>query len=377
MTHRERIIAALKHQSPDRVPLDLGATFSSSINRRAYAGLRELLGFAPEPEPGVLSFRGAIVVPAEDVARRFGIDTCPLLVGTPDSRPDRHVSADAYIDEWGVTWSRPHGGHYINTDGPFQKMAEPTLSDLEAYDWPDAGDPGRYRGLRDRALRLHQDSDRAVVLNLWVGPVHLSQFLRGFSAWLEDLLINPVFAEALLARIADFWVDAVDQALREAGEFVDLVVMYDDIGTQKAPLIRPELYRRLIKPHHRRMTETVKKHGKAILWHTCGAVYQFIPDLIDMGIDALNPVQVSAAGMEPSRLKREFGRDLVFWGGVDTGKVLPLGTPADVRDEVRRRIGELSGSDGAYVLCAVHNIQADVPPANVIAMYDAALESAT
>jgi uroporphyrinogen decarboxylase len=129
----------------------------------------------------------------------------------------------------------------------------------------------------------------------------------------------------------------------------------------------------MIKPHHRRMTETARRHGKKILWHSCGAVYQFIPDLIEIGVDALNPVQVSAAHMDTKGLKREFGRDLAFWGGVDTGKVLPLGTPAEVREEVKRRIEDLAAG-GGYILAAVHNIQADVPPENVVAMFDAARE---
>jgi uroporphyrinogen decarboxylase len=373
MTHRERILAALNHTPPDRVPVDLGSNLATSINERAYAALRHNLGLAPEDSPALLSFRAATVIPAGDMVRRFDLDARPLLAGSPDSRPDRRVSEDTYVDEWGVAWTKPPGGHYINTGGPFQGLVDPGLKCLETYDWPDPDDPGRYRGLRERARSMHENSDYAVVLNLWVGPIHLCQFLRGFAEWLEDLLLNQLFAEGLLERVVDFWVPAVDRALAEAGEFVDVVVFYDDLGTQKAPLIRPELYRRVIKPHHRRMTETARRHGKKILWHSCGSVYQFIPDLIEIGVDALNPVQVSAAHMDTKRLKREFGRDLAFWGGVDTGKVLPLGTPAEVREEVKRRIEDLAAG-GGYILAAVHNIQADVPPQNVVAMFDAARE---
>jgi uroporphyrinogen decarboxylase len=188
-----------------------------------------------------------------------------------------------------------------------------------------------------------------------------------------DLLDRPAFAEALVNVAATFQVEVATRALCEASTFVDAVCLGDDIGTQQRPLLRPELYRRLIKPHHKRIVEAVKRFAKPVVYHTCGAVYPLIPDLIDVGIDALNPIQVSAAGMDTARLKREFGKHLTFWGGVDTQSVLSRGTPDDVRREVARRIDDLA-SGGGYVLCAVHNIQAEVPPANVVAMFEAALE---
>ena len=201
----------------------------------------------------------------------------------------------------------------------------------------------------------------------------MAEFVRGFSQWLEDLLVNPAFAEALMDRIMDFWVRGTERALTEAGEFIDVVAIVEDLGMQQGPLLRPEVYRRMIKPRHRRMMGAVKKHGKRLFLHSCGAVTAFIPDFIEMGVDALNPVQVSAHDMDTKRLKREFGRDISFWGAVDTGQVLPHGTPADVREEVKRRIDDLAAA-GGYILAAVHNIQADVPPQNVAAMYEAALE---
>ena len=174
-------------------------------------------------------------------------------------------------------------------------------------------------------------------------------------------------------RIMDFWVRGTERALTEAGEFIDVVAIVEDLGTQQGPLLRPEVYRRMIKPRHRRMMGSVKKHGKRLSLHSCGAVSAFIPDFIEMGVDALNPVQVSADDMDTKTLKREFGCDLSFWGAIDTGKVLPYGTPVEVREEVKRRIDDLA-ADGGYILAAVHNIQADVPPQNVAAMYEAALE---
>lgn len=312
--------------------------------------------------------------PDSEILKRFNVDARPLLPGMPEKQPFTDVSATAFVDEWGVTWSRDSAGAcYMPSDGPLGCLDDPILADIERTQWPDPGDPGRYRGLRERAARLHAETECAVTMDFWVGPVHLAQFVRGFTQWLEDLLIRPAFAAALMDRILEVWLEIADGCLREAGEFVDIVVFYDDIGTQKGPLISPGLYRRLIKPRHRRMAEIIKRYGKPLLYHSCGSVYAFIPDLIEVGIDALNPVQVSARGMDTRKLKQEFGRDIAFWGAIDSQVVLSSGTPSRVRDEVKRRIDDLAG-DGGYVLSAVHNIQPEVPPENIVAMYAAALE---
>jgi uroporphyrinogen decarboxylase len=177
----------------------------------------------------------------------------------------------------------------------------------------------------------------------------------------------------LFDRAVDFFVEVTKRALAETAEFIDIAWFGDDVGGQRGLLLRPELYRRVVKPRHRRIVEAVKRYGKKVAYHSCGSVYAILPDLIELGIDALNPVQVAAAHMDSARLKREFGRDLVFWGAIDTQRVLSQGTPAEVRDEVRRRLADLAPG-GGYILCAVHNIQAEVPPENVAAMYAAARE---
>jgi uroporphyrinogen decarboxylase len=373
MTHRDRILAVVRHQVPDRVALDLGSTIATTMTAQAHARLVAHLGLPAEPPPIAVARRSSTVIPHEAILRRFDVDARPLLLGSPDACPDRDISEDAFRDEWNVTWTRAKGGHFINTDGPFYRLDEPSLQDLEKFPWPDPQNAGRYRGLRERARTLNEETDYAVILSLPVGPVHQCQFVRGYGAWLEDLLVHPVFAEGLLARITQIWVEIAHRALEEAGDFVDVVMYGDDIAIQRSTLFRPDLYRRLIKPQHRKMAEAVRQHGKLILYHSCGAVYTFVPDLIELGITALNPVQVSAADMDTRRLKREFGRDLTFWGAIDTHRVLPTGTPEEVRQEVRRRIDEL-GAGGGYVLCAVHNIQPEVPPENVVAMYEAARE---
>ena len=373
MTHRERILAALTHQETDRLPLDLGSSISTTLTARSHERLRAYLGLPTGVPAPVMAKRASTVVPDEAILRRFDVDARPLLLGSPDSRPDRGVSEDVMVDEWGVTWVKHGGSHYMNAYGPFYHLDEPAVQDLEKAAWPDPADLGRYRGLRERARELHEKSDYAVILNLPVGPVHLCQFLRGYAEWLEDLLLHPAFAEGLLDRCVELWTQVASRALEEAGDYVDVVMYGDDIGTQRAPLLRPELYRRMVKPGHQRMADAVKRYGKPIFYHSCGSVYRLLPDLLDVGIDALNPVQVSAAEMDTTRLKREFGRHLTFWGGIDTQSVLPRGSVQEVREEVKRRIGDLA-EGGGYVLSAVHNIQPEVPPENLVAMYEAARE---
>ena len=372
MTHRERVLAALDHRTPDRVPMDLGATIASTMTVKAHQRLQAHLGLPSGPPPATFATRSSTVLPDEAILRRFHIDTRAVLLGGPDLRPEFELSENALVDEWGVTWTRPQGGHYIHTAGPFYGLDEPGVQDLEKCVWPDPADPGRLRGLRERARAIHENTGYAVILNLGVGPIHQCQFLRGWAEFLSDLLVGPAFAEALLERVSAMWVGITTRALEEAGDFVDLVIFGDDLGAQKTTLIRPELYRRMVKPHHQRMVEAARRYGKPVLYHTCGSVYALIPDLIEIGIDALNPIQVAAAEMDTKRLKREFGRDLAFWGAIDNQQVLPRGTPEDVRQEVKRRIDDLADG-GGYVLCAAHNLQQDVPPENIVAMYEAAL----
>lgn len=373
MTHRERILTALKHKETDRVPLDLGATGATTITAKAHARLRAHLGIPAEPPPVMWSVRSGTVVPDHSILCRFDVDARPLALKILPSPSEGEPAEGTSVDEWGVTWAKHGDSHFINSDGPFCHLAEPTLEDLNKFPWPDPEDPRRYEGLRESANKLHEETDYAVVLNLENGPVHRCQFVRGYATWLEDLLLRPIFAQALMDRIVEIWIQMAVRALEEAGNYVDLVMYGDDIATQNATLLRPDLYRRMLKPRHKAMVDAIKRYSKPIIFHSCGSVYSLIPDLIEMGIDVLNPIQVSAANMATERLKREFGRELSFWGAIDTHKVLPTGTPAEVREEVKRRIDELR-DQGGYVLSAVHNIQPEVPPENIVAMYEAALE---
>jgi len=373
MTHRERVLTSLKRQQPDRVPVDLGGTLASTLNVHTYRRLMTHLGFGDDPPVAFLSRRSNSVLPDERLLHRLDVDCRAVILGNPDLRPERELPDGSLTDEWQIVWKHVgEGQHFINAGGPFSgKEPDPAL--LEAFTWPNPIDPGRFRTLRSQAQTLRAASDAAIILVLGVGAVHQMQFMRGYAAALEDLVAAPDFVQAFLDRYADFWTCMTERALEVVGDLADLAMFGDDLGTQQGPVMSPALYRRLIKPSHARMVQAVKKFNKPVLLHSCGSVAAFIPDLIEIGVDALHPVQVSAKSMDTAQLKREFGRDITFWGGIDTHRVLPRGTPGDVREEVRMRIADLAPG-GGYVLGAVHNIQAEVPVENVLAMLDAARE---
>ena len=370
MTHRERILAALNHRQPDRVPLDLGATRSTSIVVQAYERLNRHLG-STEP-PRIFSKWLNIAHPSQAMLQRFDIDTRSVGQGPPDNWQDIVFADGSYQDEWGVVRSRPAGCLYYDlTRSPF--AGEASVADLDRHPWPDPHDPGRCRGLKEEARRLRQETDYAIALNMPGGVVTQAQFLRGFEDWFADLIADPTFYHALLERITDLWIEMAKDEFDAAGDCADFCFFGDDVAFQDGPMMSMELYRKMVKPYHARVFSYLKSRSSAkILYHTCGSVAHLIPDLIELGVDALNPIQVSAKGMDTKTLKREFGKDICFWGGIDTQRVLPFGSVRDVQVEVRRRVEDL-GPDG-YCVCAVHNLQADVSPENICAMYDAARE---
>lgn len=373
MTRRERVLTALGRQAPDRVPVDIGGTLASTLNIHAYRRLMAHLGFAADPTPAYLSRRSNSVLPDERLLRHLDVACRAVVLGGPDASPERELPDGSLCDEWGVLWqSVGEGRHYINTGGPFS-AEEPEPDLLERFRWPDPLDPGRFRDLRAQAEVHRASSDAATILVLGPGMIHQYQFMRGYAASLEDLIVAQDFIRAFLDRYVEFWIRMTERALGILGDLVDLVMFGDDVGTQHGPLMNPTLYRALFKPYHAQLVATVAQFGKPVLLHSCGSVAAFIPDFIEVGFAALNPIQVTAREMDPARLKREYGKDIAFWGAIDTHRVLPLGSPASVREEVRRRIAELAPG-GGYILGAVHNIQAEVPPENVLAMVEAARE---
>ena len=364
---------ALNFQEPDRVPIDLAQAGGDGITAVAYQRLIPHLGLPPR-QIRIDNKLAQSVYVDEDVLQRFGVDFRRLDLGAPDNWRDEPVGEDGYRDEWGVVRTRPPGGYYYDlTESP---IAADTLDAIDRHPWPDAEDPGRYRGLRERARQLHQDTDYAVVLNVNCAFFLRCAELRGWENFYVDMAGNPQFAAAIMERYLDIRLRMAERALEEVGEHVDIVfVSSDDLGMTDRPIVSPQMYRQLIKPLQQKTFDFFKARTPAKRFYHCdGALYPIIDDFIEIGVEALNPIQVNAVGMgDTAKLKREFGDRLAFWGAIDTHQVLPQGTPEEVRAEVRRRIADL-GPGGGYVLCSVHNIQPDVPPENVVAMFDAAHE---
>lgn len=373
-THRERVLAALNHQQPDRVPIDLGATRNTGINRFAYRKLIDHLGIEAEVKPlqpfGSSRVQGLTKI-GEQVLQRFDIDVRGIFLGEADSGHEQELADGRYRDEFGVIRVAAEGSPYYEWAGS-PMVDEFSMDAIRALTLPDPEDPGYIRGLRDEAQRIRRDTDCALVLHLDHIIVHATQYLRGFENWFLDLALQPDLLCALMDKILDYRLVMTERALHEVGDLIDVVSMSDDVADQRGPIVSPDMYRRYIKPRHRRFFDMIHAHTAAkLLFHSCGSVTRLLPDFIDIGVDAINPVQVSCKDMQTDRLKREFGADLAFWGAVDSMFVLPQGTPDEVRAEVEQRIRDL-GQDGGYVLAAVHNVQHDVPAENIVTMYDTA-----
>ena len=394
MTPRERIRCALDHREPDRIPVDLGGTESSAITGIAYKRLKQKLGI----EGGrirIFDLMQQIAEVEKSVVEMVGADTLPLLIGPkrwkPWTLPDgssceipQKVNIkeidngdEVILSEDGTpVLKRPKGGYYFDSIfHPLEEARDENDIDkgmpfFRSMDLPWYNDEG-FDGLKTKARRLYQETSRAVVGNLWVHLLAAGQDLRGYENFMVDLVINKPLAYRLLERQLEAYLPRIDRYIDAVDGYVDIIEVNDDLGSQNGPIMRPELYREMIKPYHKRLWEYIKKKSKKpLLLHSCGSVYGLIPDIIECGIDALNPVQITAADMDTVRLKREFGSELVFWGGgCDTQKVLPHGTVQEVREEVRRRIDDLAFG-GGFVFCQVHNIQPDVPPENIVAMYE-------
>ena len=370
-THRERVLTALEHREPDRVPLDIGGVFS--IHVEAYRRLLHHLGWEEEARRVRYNPTSLMAVLDDRFLQMADVDCRSVSVGPGSTILDEN----SYRDEWGVLWRRAEGGHFINWKGPLQDLEEPTQADLDRVPWPDPQDPEKYRGLEERVRRIRAETDCALVLNLGYGIVREAQRVRGFAEFFEDLLLRPAFAEALMERVLEVSAGVARRALQLVGDLVDVVNFPDDMGFQDRCYVRPELYRRLIRPYHARLVEAMKSSAPArVMLHSDGAIYDIIKDFVEIGIDAINPVQTTAVGMEPGRLKREFGASLVFWGAVDTQRVLPFGSPGEVKNFVRHLIHTL-GPGGGYVVGSYHNIQAEVPPENILAMVEAVREFGT
>ena len=375
MNSRERLLTSLSHHEPDHVPLDIGGSDVTGIHRDAYKRLARYFGFT-EGAP-ICELIQQVALPEEALLQKLEVDTRPVFPNGPDNweivinQSDRYKT---FVDEWGVEWAMPkdNGLYFDMISHPMAKFSQ--ASDISGYKVPDPSNPGRFTGLRESVEKIIADTQAAMVMMPPYGGMFESGFwLRGYKQFLIDLGSNPKMAEAILEMTLQFRLTYWEKALEELGDLVDVVVEYDDLGSNTSLLISPQMYRKYLKPRHKELFDFIKSHTHASLFlHSCGAIYPLIPDFIDAGVDILNPIQVSATNMgDGKRLKQEFGKDITFWGGgVNTQSILPRSSTQEIKEEVRRRIGDFAPG-GGYVFAAVHNIQPDVPPESIVAMLEA------
>lgn len=368
---KERILAALNHKEPDRLPIDFGGTLATSIHAWAYEKLKDYLGFSA---PTIILRKRALLAKVDpELMDRFQVDTRFCAPANFDGWDDKAQLEDTIKDKWGITWYRPPSADaYYTKNAPLAEIEDEEA--LRRYPWPDPHDLTGDIETLEKEIEALRESDKAVILNLACQFLTQSRFMRGYENFLMDLILNPGLAASIMDHILEIQMAMAEEVLAFCGNKADVIYIADDLAMQTGPLFSPEIYRQLIKPRQKRLIESLKKHSPAkILYHSCGAVRPLIPDLIEIGIDALNPVQVSAKGMDSLELKKEFGRDLTFWGGIDTQHVLPFVTAEGVKEEVKKRIADFAPG-GGFVLAATHDIRPEVPPQNIIAMLESALE---
>jgi uroporphyrinogen decarboxylase len=378
MKPRDRVLAAVNHQVPDRVPIDLGGN-QTGIHKYAYRDLIDLLGI--RDDLNVMDAVQQLVKPCEAVLERFHVDTRYISAGAGEGFKGEIVKYERngrlwhdLTDEFGVVWSMPDDYQYY-MDISHNPLANATLKDIAEYPFPKGDDPARFADIRRAALAIRNETPYAVVSGISGVVYETCWYLRGLERWFMDMVEQPEFCEALIEQTLKYWLDWFRLFLDEVGDLVDVIMVGDDLAGQTGPLFRPEFYRRVVKPRQKRLVQYIHSRTQAKVWyHTCGACQTYIPDLIDNGVQILNPVQISASGMDPAVIKEKFGKEIVFWGGaIDSQRVLPQAAP----EEIRRQVGENLKAfkpGGGYVFNNVHNIQAGVPAKNIVALYDAAYE---
>ncbi len=369
------MLAALDHREPDRVPYDFGGTFVTGSHHVAYRRLRGALGLSPDVD--IADIRLGLATVDREVRDLLGVDVGIVATRPPDPRTWQLEVRDAgeyweLTDEYGMDWRQPKDGglYYDLHRSPLADIDTP--DEVARYPWPDPSDAHRFTDLRADCERVVFEEGRAAACKgIIPGTLEVSLWMRGFERFFMDLIVDPALAGAILDKALEIKLRYWESVFARIGDILDVVYDADDYGSQVAPLIAPDLWRKMVKPRIAELYSYVHSNSRArVFLHSDGAIRSLIPDLIEAGVDALNPVQFTAQGMDIAELKREFGREIAFWGGgVDTQGVLPRGTPQEVRDQVRRNV-ELLMPGGGYIFATVHNVQADVPPENLLAMVE-------
>jgi uroporphyrinogen decarboxylase len=377
MNSRQRVLAAINHKEPDQVPFDLGGTVVTGIQAKAYQRLRRHLAM-PEKPMQIIDVLQQIAGVDDDMMDLLGVDVRNV---SPRSSVNYQIqlrnSTDGnystLYDEYHIGWRMPkdRGMYYDMFDHPLAGIL--TDERIIAYTLPDPQELSRFIGVREAALRILEEQRALMVGNIYAGIFEMYMWTHGYVDGYADWAWEPDLAKKLLRKFADFQMAFLEKMFSVLdGIPIDVVHMADDMAGQNGMLISPTSYRKMLKPLHKEMFDFIhKKTDAKVFIHACGSVRPIIPDLIEIGVDILNPVQVNAKDMDSASLKRDFGKDLTFWGGgIDTQCAFDEShTPDEVRGDVRRRLDDLMPG-GGFVFATVHNIQNNVPPENIMAMWE-------
>jgi uroporphyrinogen decarboxylase len=405
MTRRERVISALNHKEPDKVPVDCGAMRSTGIMGVAYNRLKKHLGIEGRgtkihdmiqqlclPESWYLDMFQVDVV---DLARTFADNPADWRDWTLPDGSSAKIPAWLRIERRGDSWvcvnqedeaiaEMPECSYFFDQAiWPLYGIHKEDFDDLSYHMnrvmwsymadplWKNSKDPNFYAMLRENAKKLFDETDYAVMMGFGGNLFEWGQFLYRTDEFLANLITHRNEMEKMLDKLTEIHLQNLEPVLEAVSPYVQIIQMGDDLGMQSGPMISPRMYREIFFPRHKRLYQFIKETTDMYVFlHTCGAMSEYIPDLIEAGVDIINPVQITAEGMDPEKLKREYGKDIVFWGGgVDTQHVLPHASPEEVRAEVRKN-SEFFMKGGGFIFSQVHNILAEVPPENILAMYD-------
>ena len=411
MTSRERVMAAIGHKQPDYVPLDLGSTPSSGISAIAYNNLKKHLGITGG-QTRIYDVVQQVAQPEMEILDRFGVDVLDIGRVFNEKDEDWHevTLADGSIGHypnWFHPEKQPNGDYHVydeegtliakmpvgatffdqtyfpyvedypdNYEDLDHQMGKVLWSALVHSPWDHGGDKDFYKTLREKTLKLRESTDKALMITCGCNLFEWGTFLRRIDNFLMDTYADEENVKALVEQLMIRHMATLEKVCESVGDIVDILRFGDDLGMDTGMFMSREKYQTLFKPYHTKLNEYVHKHSKMkTLLHSCGSIYPIIPDLIEAGYDVLNPIQTTAYQMDPEVLKREFGKDITFWGGgCNTRTILNHASPREVYEYSRRMI-DIFNQDGGFVFNQEHNIMPDVPPENILAMYQAVEDS--
>lgn len=361
MTSRERVQCILEHKKPDRVAIDLGSTASGMTNP-TFKRVKEYLGITSEDI--VIRPDESSALYNDEMIERMGGDFKHVFLVPPDEYNPFKDGNDVIVSEWGLKKVLKQGLWQGINNNP---LAGAEVEDIDNYPWPDPYAEGRTCGLRERAKYLYEHTDYAIASRaVSHGFFELAWELRGMENMLADMISDKEFANKLMDKALEVQIGLYDVLLTECGEYVQIVETGDDYGTQRGPIMSPELFQEMIVPRRKKLNDFIRSKAPQakIFHHTCGSVYRLLDGIIDSGVDILNPVQPSAEDMDTFRLQSEYGKKLIFHGGIDEQTAL-AGSIDRLKEEMKERITSL-GKDGGYIISPTSNFQDDMPLENIV-----------